>query len=160
MSYFNSGCTRVIFFLLRGVSASYKANTFFAWTPEIHPVQNGWYLMKPCHFVSVVIHGPMVCSLSLYSWAWMQKAEPAEVGRGLFLLKPGQAWNPGGGGLFCQWRVFLDNEIFEWSHDNSKHASLFWVGVSSSRAFSCLLIEKDGRSQFSRLRILKGIFLC
>ncbi len=29
-----------------------------------------------------------------------KKQNPAEVDGGLFLLQPGQAWNPGGGGLF------------------------------------------------------------
>ncbi len=28
-----------------------------------------------------------------------KKQNPAEVDGGLFLLQPGQAWNPGGGGL-------------------------------------------------------------
>ena len=48
----------------------------------------------------------------VYWCAWTQKAEPVEVDRGLFLLKPGQAWNPGRGGLF--WFV-LQTKIQHWS---------------------------------------------
>ncbi len=69
-------------------------------TPENHLIRHRWYLSNPSPFASVVILGPLVCSLLCTGVRGRKKQNPAEVDMGLFLLQPGQAWNPGGGGLF------------------------------------------------------------